>query len=97
MKFIEFQISDKEEAAVQRVFRGLRRGSMFPVADGEVVQRLLLEIVAQSEHPKRRCKPGVCRRCGCVDSRACPGGCSWADETHTLCSQCVADGEERRR
>lgn len=33
---------------------------------------------------------GVCRLCGCTDERACPGGCSWVDETHTLCSSCAA-------
>lgn len=29
--------------------------------------------------------PGVCRYCGCTDDRACNGGCSWLDETHTSC------------
>ena len=33
--------------------------------------------------------PGVCRVCGCTDRKACPGGCSWADESRTICSQCV--------
>lgn len=28
-----------------------------------------------------------CRSCGCVDERACPGGCSWA--TSDLCSRCA--------
>lgn len=32
---------------------------------------------------------GVCRECGCTDEAACPGGCSWADEGHTLCSECA--------
>lgn len=27
-----------------------------------------------------------CRRCGCVDERACPGGCSWVEVG--LCSAC---------
>jgi hypothetical protein len=39
---------------------------------------------------------GVCRECGCTEDRACmmpgsadpPIGCSWADETHTLCTAC---------
>lgn len=29
----------------------------------------------------------TCRRCGCVDDRACAGGCSWVEDT--LCSKCV--------
>lgn len=32
---------------------------------------------------------GVCRRCGCTDDNACPGGCAWEDEDHTICSSCV--------
>jgi hypothetical protein len=31
---------------------------------------------------------GVCRVCGCTDQAACPGGCAWVDDAHTLCSQC---------
>lgn len=33
-------------------------------------------------------KPGTCRVCGCVDARACAGGCRWVDAEHTLCSAC---------
>jgi hypothetical protein len=29
---------------------------------------------------------GVCRFCGCTERRACPGGCSWADQDKTVCS-----------
>lgn len=46
---------------------------------------------------------GVCRICGCTDSRAClvPAGegrfdsCEWADEAETLCTACLpqAPGE----
>jgi hypothetical protein len=32
---------------------------------------------------------GMCRVCGCTEFEACPGGCGWADETHTLCTNCV--------
>lgn len=32
---------------------------------------------------------GVCSMCGCTDHRACKGGCSWADPSHTLCTRCV--------
>lgn len=35
---------------------------------------------------------GVCRVCGCTDDRACPGGCSWADARHTICSSCEGRG-----
>lgn len=31
---------------------------------------------------------GVCRSCGCTDLEACVGGCYWADDTRTLCSNC---------
>jgi hypothetical protein len=97
MKFIELQISDKEAAAVRRAFRAIRHGGGCAAEDHSIAERLLLEIVAQSEHPKTRWHEGTCKRCGCTDDHACPGGCSWADETHMLCTQCVADGEERRR
>ncbi len=39
---------------------------------------------------------GTCRRCGCTDDEACPGGCSWVPDPvllgalGTLCSACVA-------
>lgn len=29
----------------------------------------------------------VCEKCGCTDTRACPGGCTWATEKR--CSRCV--------
>jgi hypothetical protein len=32
---------------------------------------------------------GVCDICGCTDARACPGGCSWVNKEHTLCSSCL--------
>lgn len=38
----------------------------------------------------------MCRRCGCVEARACEGGCCWVDDD--LCSACVVstdDLEER--
>ena len=37
-------------------------------------------IAAGTEH--------ACTRCGCSESRSCPGGCVWA--TPTLCSRCVS-------
>lgn len=32
---------------------------------------------------------GRCVGCGCTDSRACVGGCAWADRGHTLCTRCL--------
>ncbi len=40
---------------------------------------------AHSELP-----PGICRFCGCVESKACAGGCAWTDDTETLCTACLA-------
>jgi hypothetical protein len=34
------------------------------------------------------CTDGVCRVCGCTDNAACPDGCYWVDDSHTLCSEC---------
>lgn len=35
----------------------------------------------------------TCKRCGCRDDRACPGGCSWAEVDRTkrigVCSRCL--------
>ncbi|MDR2054254.1 MAG: hypothetical protein LBQ10_00045 [Desulfovibrio sp.] len=33
----------------------------------------------------------VCRKCGCTDEAACPGGCSWVEKD--LCSACVEPPE----
>lgn len=32
---------------------------------------------------------GVCRICGCTDLAACPEGCCWMDDAHTLGSACA--------
>jgi hypothetical protein len=37
---------------------------------------------------KAKYEQGVCRFCGCIDNKACPGGCVWMDKAHTLCSVC---------
>lgn len=29
---------------------------------------------------------GICKKCGCTDERACPGGCHWV--APNLCSRC---------
>jgi hypothetical protein len=42
-------------------------------------------------YPRRKTKSRehTCRKCGCTDSRACSGGCFWADKKKTLCSNCA--------
>lgn len=32
---------------------------------------------------------GVCRYCLCTDEAACPGGCCWLDDDHSICSACL--------
>ena|ERR1051325_7828921 len=32
---------------------------------------------------------GTCRYCSCTDEEACDGGCSWADESRSICSTCA--------
>lgn len=34
--------------------------------------------------------PGSCRFCQCTETAACEGGCSWADDARTVCSQCAS-------
>jgi hypothetical protein len=33
---------------------------------------------------------GTCRECGCIDLVACKDGCTWVDDSHTLCSACIS-------
>lgn len=35
----------------------------------------------------------TCTRCGCSDSRACPGGCSWVTLDPPVCSNCAGLAE----
>ena len=39
--------------------------------------------------PNGEAVAGVCRVCSCTEENACEGGCSWADETKTICDRCV--------
>ena len=32
---------------------------------------------------------GRCRWCRCTDTHGCANGCWWANDKHTLCSECV--------
>lgn len=36
----------------------------------------------------KRLQAGVCRWCRCRDDDACPQGCGWLDQGHTLCTAC---------
>jgi hypothetical protein len=36
----------------------------------------------------------ACRRCGCSETRACSGGCIWANDN--FCSRCIGDAEADR-
>lgn len=48
------------------------------------------QIVLFSRVVQVRQRAGVCQRCGCTELMACPGGCVWADDRHTLCTACLA-------
>lgn len=37
----------------------------------------------------------ACVRCGCTQSRACPGGCSWIPGLKDVCSACATPAEFR--
>lgn len=45
--------------------------------------------LTEREQERPRPRAGVCRLCGCTEERACPGGCSWANATRTICSRCM--------
>ncbi len=45
--------------------------------------------IRKSRKKAKKPTPGVCRECGCTEEHACEGGCSWADDTKTICSACV--------
>jgi len=38
-----------------------------------------------SRRTKQAENEGRCRVCWCTDEDACPGGCAWVDDAHTLC------------
>lgn len=58
------------------------------VGDKGAVALSFREIKPKAPRAKRQAKPvATCRKCGCTDNRACPGGCWWAEPD--LCSACV--------
>lgn len=61
-----------------------------PVPFDEELARAVEEVVGGTlfARPKEVCMVNwQCRRCGCTDARACPGGCSWVEKN--LCSRCA--------
>jgi hypothetical protein len=51
---------------------------------------------ARHIRPRKAHKERICVVCGCTDSQACPGGCSWAikhkDANTGVCSRCFGKG-----
>ena len=56
-------------------------------ADEQVIDRVLRRVARR--FLKASATPGQCFACGCTDHNACDGGCSWANERHTLCDRCA--------
>jgi hypothetical protein len=48
-------------------------------------ERLELGVVIQNDLEAET----KCIRCGCSDSRACPGGCAWITKSPPVCSRCA--------
>jgi len=69
------------------------RESPTPLFDQAEAVRAAAEVppVRSKGHPRTRVPfpEGVCRVCGCTEDEPCPGGCSWADKTRTLCTRCA--------
>jgi hypothetical protein len=60
-------------------------------ADG--VARSTAKIGKAKQRKKTRKHP--CRKCGCTDSKPCPGGCYWVEDD--LCSSCAPAVTDKRR
>ncbi len=75
--------------------RGSRYFFSSAPTDGTAVAEKVLR--QTPKHPPGRYVPGVCRNCGCVDRRACNGGCSWVDHAHTKCSGCFNAAGDRKQ
>lgn len=66
-----------------------RLGATLDIDVAAIVER----VWSENSEPQGKKVPathesGTCRACGCQDEMACPGGCSWVDAAHTLCSEC---------
>lgn len=76
---------------------GDRSAPVFETAESEAFE-ILLDRVSLALRAFDRLPPALpdlnpfgvaqCRRCGCTERHACPGGCAWA--TPDLCTRCAA-------
>lgn len=64
-------------------------GELITIAPREV-RRLRTLLDAKSIERVENPKTGICKVCGCTWTRACAGGCSWANLKRTICSRCSA-------
>jgi hypothetical protein len=84
---LRIAITRKEAAAAARSIDVLRQFDEVQVADALVV--IARRVLAACPELFPRKKAGICFVCGCSQDDACPGGCSWVDRSHSLCSVCV--------
>jgi hypothetical protein len=75
------QLLDVDLKAVQRRALATENGATARVKPG----------TSRARTAAAKPQPGTCRKCGCTDDKACPGGCVWVDEDETLCSRCAGD------
>lgn len=78
-------VAERLAAIVTELNKELAALGYFP--DADVPRRVTLRAPAAL---RRAAGGGTCKVCGCTDARACAGGCSWVDETRTLCDACDA-------
>lgn len=57
-----------------------------------VLSKELMSTLKQWESPPPIPAHRRCRRCGCTQRRACPGGCSWVGAT-SICTRCLTPAE----
>jgi hypothetical protein len=75
---------------------GLQQLAMKHLAAGETEDARLGEEGAaffRALAEKKLSGPRACRRCGCTDDRACPGGCAWMPHLKDVCSACATPAE----
>lgn len=56
-----------------------------PAVQAAMQERACEEV--ERQHRIAAGREGVCRNCGCSETRGCSGGCCWA--TESLCSRCA--------
>lgn len=57
---------------------------------GAAGEAVIVEVVIAVHTVQCKLIEGRCVVCSCTDDHACPGGCSWVDLGHLLCSACFA-------